>query len=279
MRFRPLGRRRHIGWAIVATVIAFAVPVWHSGIGAVATVAYLIAVGLLIGLIVGLRRLMAARGPVRIVQRTWPPGPAYRSSEWSGGRAMGANPLLECAGQGSAAPPDCAGRNGHNGWSATRGVGGLAGTSRASHRLGRAGHGSLGPAPGATTRWARARSSWAVRRLGRCSGCPAHRLRADLINKNGDGGSCWMRCGSSLGTFTVDFVQDLVGGLGPDEWVAAVVPAGDEGRILAIRSGTEGKTPRRMAWRSMMPNQTSTRFSHGDSGGNPLEPWRLLLDF
>ena len=28
-----------------------------------------------------------------------------------------------------------------------------------------------------------------------------------------------------------------------------------------MRSRTEGKTPRRMAWRSMMPNQTSTRFS------------------
>jgi hypothetical protein len=32
-------------------------------------------------------------------------------------------------------------------------------------------------------------------------------------------------------------------------------------RILIIRSRTEGKTPRRMAWRSMMPNQTSTRFN------------------
>jgi hypothetical protein len=33
--------------------------------------------------------------------------------------------------------------------------------------------------------------------------------------------------------------------------------------ILIIRSRTEPKLPRRMAWRSMMPNQTSTRFKPG----------------
>jgi len=38
-------------------------------------------------------------------------------------------------------------------------------------------------------------------------------------------------------------------------------------RILAMRSGTEGNTPRRMAWRSMMPNQTSTRFSQDPEVG------------
>ena len=38
-------------------------------------------------------------------------------------------------------------------------------------------------------------------------------------------------------------------------------------RILSIRSRTEGKMPRRMAWRSMMPNQTSTRFSHDPDVG------------
>src|SRR6476660_9251885 len=38
-------------------------------------------------------------------------------------------------------------------------------------------------------------------------------------------------------------------------------------RILIIRSRTEGKTPRRMAWRSMMPNQTSTRFSQDPEVG------------
>ncbi len=31
-------------------------------------------------------------------------------------------------------------------------------------------------------------------------------------------------------------------------------------RILVLRSLTDVNTPRRMAWRSMMPNQTSTRF-------------------
>ena len=33
-------------------------------------------------------------------------------------------------------------------------------------------------------------------------------------------------------------------------------------RILALRSLTEPKTPRWMAWRSMRQNQTSTRFIH-----------------
>src|SRR5438093_1420723 len=38
-------------------------------------------------------------------------------------------------------------------------------------------------------------------------------------------------------------------------------------RIFAVRSLTERKLPRWMAWRSMMPNQTSTRFSHDDEAG------------
>ena len=38
-------------------------------------------------------------------------------------------------------------------------------------------------------------------------------------------------------------------------------------RILALRSRTERKVPRWMAWRSMMPNQTSTRFSHDPDVG------------
>lgn len=32
-------------------------------------------------------------------------------------------------------------------------------------------------------------------------------------------------------------------------------------RILVLRSFTDLKAPRRMAWRSTMPNQTSTRFT------------------
>ena len=38
-------------------------------------------------------------------------------------------------------------------------------------------------------------------------------------------------------------------------------------RILAIRSATEGNTPRRMACRSMIENQTSTRFSQDPEVG------------
>lgn len=41
---------------------------------------------------------------------------------------------------------------------------------------------------------------------------------------------------------TVDFVQDVVGGLGPDEWVLAVVPAVDELTDLdhEVGDGAEG---------------------------------------
>ena len=42
-------------------------------------------------------------------------------------------------------------------------------------------------------------------------------------------------------------------------------------RILIIRSRTEGKAPRRMACRSMMLNQTSTRFSHEPDVGVKVE--------
>ncbi len=38
-------------------------------------------------------------------------------------------------------------------------------------------------------------------------------------------------------------------------------------RILAMSSRTEMKVPWRMAWRSMMPNQTSTKFSRDPDVG------------
>ena len=38
-------------------------------------------------------------------------------------------------------------------------------------------------------------------------------------------------------------------------------------RILIIRSRTDGNAPRWIAWRSMIPNQTSTRFSHDPDVG------------
>ena len=45
-------------------------------------------------------------------------------------------------------------------------------------------------------------------------------------------------------------------------------------RILIIRSRTERKVPRWMAWRSMMENQTSTRFHHDPEVG---VKWRWIL--
>ena len=47
-------------------------------------------------------------------------------------------------------------------------------------------------------------------------------------------------------------------------------------RILIISSRTEAKVPRRMAWRSMIPNQTSTRFSHDPEVG---VKWVWILGF
>src|SRR6266508_1618341 len=47
-------------------------------------------------------------------------------------------------------------------------------------------------------------------------------------------------------------------------------------RILVLRSLTDLNTPRRMAWRSTMPNQTSTRFIHEAWVG---VKWTLTLGF
>ena len=60
----------------------------------------------------------------------------------------------------------------------------------------------------------------------------------------------------------VGLAENLVGGFGPDEWLATVVRAVNEFWILVVRSFTEAKSPRRMAWHSMIPNQTSTKFIH-----------------
>jgi hypothetical protein len=45
---------------------------------------------------------------------------------------------------------------------------------------------------------------------------------------------------------------------GGQRWFQPLMKA----QILIINSRTEAKVPRRMAWRSMMPNQISTRLSH-----------------
>jgi hypothetical protein len=42
--------------------------------------------------------------------------------------------------------------------------------------------------------------------------------------------------------------------------VASVVPAVDEGAVMALSSVTEAELPRWMACRSIIENQTSTRF-------------------
>jgi tetratricopeptide (TPR) repeat protein len=73
-RFRPLGRRRHAGWAIAATVVAFTIPAALSGrAGPTATAAYTLAVLFLVAGIVALRQLLAARWSARPVHRAWPP--------------------------------------------------------------------------------------------------------------------------------------------------------------------------------------------------------------
>ena len=74
-RFRPLGRRRHVGWAVVATVVAFALPALISGeAGLTATTAYLLAVLFLVVGVIAVRQLLAVHWSARPVHRAWPPG-------------------------------------------------------------------------------------------------------------------------------------------------------------------------------------------------------------
>jgi hypothetical protein len=71
--------------------------------------------------------------------------------------------------------------------------------------------------------------------------------------------------------------QDLVGGLGPDEGLAPVVPSVDEGPDTEHEISDGGKRAAVwMAWRSMTPNQTSTRFSHDPQVG---VTWTPILGF
>lgn len=58
----------------------------------------------------------------------------------------------------------------------------------------------------------------------------------------------------------------MFGGFGPEERVLAVVPALMNWRILALKSVTDVKTPRRMACRSVIPNQNSTSLSGHEPG-------------
>jgi hypothetical protein len=43
--------------------------------------------------------------------------------------------------------------------------------------------------------------------------------------------------------FTVGFVEDVIGGFGPDEGVGAVIPGGNEFLMAAMSSRTPAKVP------------------------------------
>ena len=58
--------------------------------------------------------------------------------------------------------------------------------------------------------------------------------------------------------------------------MAAAVPSLMKARILIMRSRTDGKLPRWMAWRSMMENQTFNQIQPG-SGGRGKWTWILGL--
>jgi hypothetical protein len=73
--------------------------------------------------------------------------------------------------------------------------------------------------------------------------------------------------GPQLKLFYGWLCQNLLGGLDPDEGLAASIPAVMNARILIMRSRTEGNAHRWIAWRSIMPNDTSTRFSHDPEVG------------
>ena len=59
----------------------------------------------------------------------------------------------------------------------------------------------------------------------------------------------------------------LVHAEGGQRWFQPLMKA----QILIISSRTEAKVPRRMAWRSMMPNQISTRLSHDPRGPGQVD--------
>ena len=63
-------------------------------------------------------------------------------------------------------------------------------------------------------------------------------------------------------TFTFDFGSYFIGSLGPDQRVFRLFQPSMDCLIVVVRSRTEPTVPRRLAWPSMMPNQTSTRLSH-----------------
>ena len=75
-RLRLLERRRHLGWAVGATIIAFTLPIAIGGARADPTFlsAYVVLLGLLTALLIGVRQLLAMHWNVRAIQRTWSPG-------------------------------------------------------------------------------------------------------------------------------------------------------------------------------------------------------------
>lgn len=71
-----------------------------------------------------------------------------------------------------------------------------------------------------------------------------------------------MACRCDVFTFAVDAGQYLVGVLVQMNGCLRLFQPLMEVRILLVRSRAEVNVPHRMAWRSMVPNQTSIRFSH-----------------
>jgi hypothetical protein len=67
-----LARRRHPGWAVLATLIAFLIPVvWHGDLDLVTTISYAVA---LVGIVSAVRTLAARRSGARVMERSWGPG-------------------------------------------------------------------------------------------------------------------------------------------------------------------------------------------------------------
>ena len=106
-RFRLLERRRHVGWAIGATIIAFTLPTAIGGARADPTFlsAYVVLIALLTTLLIGVRQLLALRWKIRAIQRTWPPGLVVGVVSGAAGVPLGTPALRACTGTGSANPP------------------------------------------------------------------------------------------------------------------------------------------------------------------------------
>jgi hypothetical protein len=72
-------------------------------------------------------------------------------------------------------------------------------------------------------------------------------------------------------------LDDVVGGFGPDERLASFVPAVMKVSIALMRSLTDVKVPRRIAWRVMVPKKDLDHVQPGARGRREMQRDPLVL--